>query len=187
MNNIRLEIERWLDRNIPAGPTWQKFDDSCPDQFRDVKAPWFASVWQRMIGEKRVAVILSYEGEAHYTWKLFVDGKYRQTLDKVSTDMGSGADAMRAAEEELDLELIELNKQFAGKTVSITHADFSPKDRTGLCKRVHRIESKKRNHFDFELEDNRRFGVHIETRTADSVEGPVAAGVDRNRKITIVS
>jgi hypothetical protein len=97
MNSIRLAICAWLKATY-LNRTWQCFEGQCRDQFRDTNWNWFCRVWATMIGDKKVAVVLSHEGADHSAWRLFVDGQFIMNMERINIHFGSAADAMRAAE-----------------------------------------------------------------------------------------
>jgi hypothetical protein len=99
-NPIHQTIIEDLEK-IQLTDEWQQFTNACKDQFRDLKQEWLNSPWGKIINGRRVFVVLSFEGAMHSTWKLYVDGVFIRELKEVMIHMGSGRNAMLAAEKEV--------------------------------------------------------------------------------------
>jgi hypothetical protein len=96
MSDIRTKILVALHSVEPLS-TWTHVE-GLPDEFY---GPWSCGGWARVIGDKKVVVILSHEGAHHEKWKLFVNGKFVRAMEEVVLQMGSGRDAQRIAEKEI--------------------------------------------------------------------------------------
>jgi hypothetical protein len=98
-NPIRKAIIEEL-REKKLTNQWQRFE--CKrDQFRDEEGNYAFGAWGSIINGKKVFVVLSYEGQAHNLWRLYIDDAFVRVMDEIHVHMGSGFEAMIVAEKEV--------------------------------------------------------------------------------------
>lgn len=81
--------------------------------------------------------------------------------------------------------LAQLLGLFAGKRIRITYARSGLKSYEGICKTV-RPTAENREHFDFEMQDEKHFCLQPIALAFDSAEGTVSHIEDSRFKVQIV-
>ncbi len=97
MLNIREKMIEVM-RDLPLEDDWIRFENTCADQYRDIDRR--SSPSGRMIANKRVFIILSYEGGHQLCWRLFVDNQWIRDMTDIKVAYNSGIHVRKQAEEE---------------------------------------------------------------------------------------